>query len=434
MIYELDFNFKFILLKEDEMDRGAGGITTNSNNNNGNQSSLNRDVAKPGRRMDKLRRSLSFARRKKSKTLKLTHQSSSENSQSAPISTTLPQPQPQPQQSSPSSNNLPKSASTTAVSSTTATTATTSPPASLNKPALWIEDEKKVRSGNCTFQVKYLGSQEVAESRGMHMCEQAIEKLITNSVNAKKPIKAILHVSGDSLRVVDETNKTLLVDQTIEKVSFCAPDRHHDNGFAYICRDGTTRRWLCHGFMAYKDTLKGAITGLNGSGVSCSGGERLSHAVGCAFSVCLEKKQKRERENVSIEVGNNHTFTRFGSFRQASLTERLEDPQSVIPPADHVPVRNFDNKYAIERPKANPDAAFTRQNSLRGSIGLAMPFKRNNLNYSSLRPGELPSFQQQKINNGFNLNSPINESTSIVKSDTLNKSKFLFLQFNKGSH
>ena len=99
--------------------------------------------------------------------------------------------------------------------------------------------------------------------------------------------------------MVDEANKTLLVDQTIEKVSFCAPDRHHENGFAYICRDGTTRRWLCYCFMATKDTLKGtSATG----GSTSSGGERLSHAVGCAFSVCLEKKQRREKENVSMEV------------------------------------------------------------------------------------------------------------------------------------
>ncbi len=194
-------------------------------------------------------------------------------------------------------------------------------------------------------------------------------------------------MSGDSLRVVDEANKTLLVDQTIEKVSFCAPDRHHENGFAYICRDGTTRRWLCHGFMAAKDTLKGC-------GPGCSGGERLSHAVGCAFSVCLEKKQKRERENVSMEVGPNHSFTRLGSFRQASLTERFDDPQMVMPSVEPVPIRPVENPHAIERPKPKADVnmMFQRQNSLR------MPFQRASPGYSSLRPGELPSFQQQKLN------------------------------------
>ena len=222
-------------------------------------------------------------------------------------------------------------------------------------------------------------------------------------------------MSGDSLRVVDESNKTLLVDQTIEKVSFCAPDRHHENGFAYICRDGTTRRWLCYCFMAIKDTLKGtSSTG----GSNSSGGERLSHAVGCAFSVCLEKKQRREKENVSMEVGPNHSFARLGSFRQASLTERLEDPQMVMPAALPVPIKQVANPHAIERPKANPDA-FTRQNSLRGTAGLQLPFKRGAAGYTSLRPGELPSFQQQKVNSGLNVSNIQQQQTQPVTKTSL---------------
>ena len=107
----------------------------------------------------------------------------------------------------------------------------------------------------------------------------------------------------------------MLVDQTIEKVSFCAPDRNHVRGFSYICRDGTTRRWMCHGFYAIKDS-----------------GDRLSHAVGCAFAVCLEKKQKRDKETVSMNFDSKtSTFTRTGSFRQTSLTDRLTDPQDCKP-------------------------------------------------------------------------------------------------------
>ena len=45
------------------------------------------------------------------------------------------------------------------------------------------------------------------------------------------------------------------MDQTVEKVSFCAPDRNYEKGFAYICRDGTTRRWMCHGFLATKESV-----------------------------------------------------------------------------------------------------------------------------------------------------------------------------------
>lgn len=54
----------------------------------------------------------------------------------------------------------------------------------------------------------------------------------------------------------------------------------------------------------------------------------MSHAVGCAFAVCLERKQKRDKEAVTVNYDpQNSTFTRTGSFRQGSLTERLQDPQ-----------------------------------------------------------------------------------------------------------
>ncbi|KAF5394527.1 Phosphotyrosine interaction domain protein [Paragonimus heterotremus] len=179
-----------------------------------------------------------------------------------------------------------------------------------SKPQQWLDDETKIKEGCCSFQVKYLGNIEVYESRGMQVCEEAIKALRKSK---KKPQKAILYVSGDALRVSDDVSQHLIVDQTIEKVSFCAPDRSHEKGFAYICRDGATRRWMCHAFLAVKES-----------------GERLSHAVGCAFAICLEKKQKRERDAVQLTSVEERAFARVGSFRPATLVERLIDPQSTI--------------------------------------------------------------------------------------------------------
>lgn len=55
-------------------------------------------------------------------------------------------------------------------------------------------------------------------------------------------------------------------------------------------------------------------------------GERLSHAVGCAFAACLERKQKREKEcGVTATFdANRTTFTREGSFRVTTATEAAE--------------------------------------------------------------------------------------------------------------
>ncbi|XP_066592147.1 protein numb isoform X2 [Prorops nasuta] len=237
-----------------------------------------------------------------------------------------------------------------------------------SKPHQWQADESAVRSATCAFHVKYLGCVEVFESRGMQVCEEAL-KVLRNS--RRRPVRAILHVSGDGLRVVEDETKGLIVDQTIEKVSFCAPDRNHEKGFSYICRDGTTRRWMCHGFLALKES-----------------GERLSHAVGCAFAACLERKQRRDKEcgvTMSFDTKTS-TFTRSGSFRQASLTERLQDPRERA--IDVPPVKQVYNPFAIERPHATP-SMLERQGSFRGftQLNQASPFKRQ----LSLRVNDLPS-------------------------------------------
>ncbi|XP_050715201.1 protein numb-like isoform X4 [Eriocheir sinensis] len=237
-----------------------------------------------------------------------------------------------------------------------------------SKPHQWQTDEASVRAGTCSFPVKYLGCVEVFESRGMQVCEEAL-KVLRNS--RRRPLRGMLYVSGDGLRVVDDETKGLIVDQTIEKVSFCAPDRNHEKGFSYICRDGTTRRWMCHGFYAVKET-----------------GERLSHAVGCAFAACLERKQKRDKEcgvTMSFDPATS-AFTRSGSFRQMTVTERLSDPQE-WKPIDPVPVKKVENPHAIARPHATP-LMLQRQGSFRVFQHLNQsPFKRQ----LSLRLNDLPS-------------------------------------------
>ncbi|XP_051833610.1 protein numb homolog isoform X3 [Antechinus flavipes] len=289
-----------------------------------------------------------------------------------------------------------------------------------SRPHQWQTDEEGVRTGKCSFPVKYLGHVEVDESRGMHICEDAVKRLKAErkffkgffGKTGKKAVKAVLWVSADGLRVVDEKTKDLIVDQTIEKVSFCAPDRNFDRAFSYICRDGTTRRWICHCFMAVKDT-----------------GERLSHAVGCAFAACLERKQKREKEcgvTATFDASRT-TFTREGSFRVTTATEQAEreeimrqiqdtkkaetdvktsvasstlnnsvpSPSSpTSPTTDTTASLEMNNPHAIPRRHA-PIEQLARQGSFRGFPALSQkmsPFKRQ----LSLRINELPSTMQRK--------------------------------------
>lgn len=280
-----------------------------------------------------------------------------------------------------------------------------------SRPHQWQADEEAVRKGKCNFPVRYLGLVEVEESRGMHVCEEAVKKL---KVSGKKTVKAVLWVSADGLRVVDDKTKDLIVDQTIEKVSFCAPDRNYDKAFSYICRDGTTRRWMCHCFMALKDS-----------------GERLSHAVGCAFAACLERKQRREKEcGVTASFDASRTsFVREGSFRVSSagqqsdrdeIMKQLQEKRkeacgisamlsgnSSPPEGAASPVERAEPgvPHAIPRRHA-PLEQLVRQGSFRGFPQLSQknsPFKRQ----LSLRLNDLPSNLQRKTD--FQTKNPVPE-------------------------
>jgi hypothetical protein len=110
----------------------------------------------------------------------------------------------------------------------------------------------------------------------------------------------------------------------------------------------------------------------------------LSHAVGCSFAVCLEKKRKRETEieafntarSLAEEVNsdrngpsrNNQAYSSFR--RQLSLSERRQDPQKAIM-VEPLPVQrpastiegNLLNLDDVGSHSAQSNGAFDRQQS-----------------------------------------------------------------------
>lgn len=162
-------------IAEDEMDpRGT------------NQLDMQVATPKPVKRMEKIRRSLSFRRKKKSDKQSSKYQQQPNDSTlptvnltssvSAPINI---------HQNNANNNNSSSSAASASVSKSNSTTtqalvnnhncnasntpttintnnntnlnnndSTNSPPPVVTKPPHWIEDEKRVRAGNCSFQVK----------------------------------------------------------------------------------------------------------------------------------------------------------------------------------------------------------------------------------------------------------------------------------------
>ncbi|KFO19017.1 Numb-like protein [Fukomys damarensis] len=267
-----------------------------------------------------------------------------------------------------------------------------------SRPHQWQADEDAVRKGTCSFPVRYLGHVEVEESRGMHVCEDAVKKL---KAMGRKSVKSVLWVSADGLRVVDDKTKDLLVDQTIEKVSFCAPDRNLDKAFSYICRDGTTRRWICHCFLALKDSavVRGQPAGLASLTYPPAQGERGT----------ADKKKAEAAAAPAVAPGPAQP----GHVSPTpATTSPGEKGEAGTPGAAGTTAAAIPRRHA-------PLEQLVRQGSFRGFPALSQknsPFKRQ----LSLRLNELPSTLQRRTDFQVKGTVPEMEPPGASDSDGIN--------------
>lgn len=142
--------------------------------------------------------------------------------------------------------------------------------------AEWENDRALVMSTGASFPVKLLGLVDVEKGRGVEICEEAVYSLKGHTKNKRK---LTFMVRADYLRSVDVETEEIVFEQPIEKVSFCSPFPGHTRLFSFIARDTTAKKWVCHCFASLKEP-----------------GERVCHAMGCAFTACMRRQQNRIAE------------------------------------------------------------------------------------------------------------------------------------------
>ncbi|CAG5098547.1 Oidioi.mRNA.OKI2018_I69.XSR.g15765.t3.cds [Oikopleura dioica] len=243
--------------------------------------------------------------------------------------------------------------------------------ADAQKPVEWQDDERKVNDGTCEFRVKYLGCAEVAEPRGIHHCEEAVKRHKLRR-QRNKP-RAVLVISPDAVRLIKEKSKQLILDQSIEKISFCAPDSTYEAAFSYICRDGATKRWMCYSFSSMTKE-----------------GERLSNAFGAAFRACYDKKK-------SLQLAENRIREETSFMSEQPVTTKAEiivtkpesDPGYCEPPkSDNSESSKEESKKIKFEIKSLPRPQAPEELKRQPSFKLFVPSK-NAFKTSSLREDKL---------------------------------------------
>lgn len=219
------------------------------------------------------------------------------------------------------------------------------------------DDVLNVRSGLANYKCKYLGKKDVEGKSGVNYTDEALRYFKT--LKERKKTRIIIQVNPEVIRVVAAKKSTLLFDQAVDKISFCAPSNTYSDAFSYIARDGASQRWICYCFSA-----KNGITGAT-----------LSKVFGTAFKACLENRQRLQKEAgkapVDVEMIDLPTggFTREGTFRHRKApTTKEVDLIQVNPGTDFGAI----NASARSRPEA--PSSLIREASLR------LPLKANNEN------------------------------------------------------
>ena len=130
----------------------------------------------------------------------------------------------------------------------------------------WIHPPDALQKGHIAYLVKYLGSTEVDQPKGIEVVKEAICKLKFNqqlrkSEGTKTP-KVELTISIDGVAIQEPKTKTsakrIMHQYPLHRISYCADDKGEKKFFSFIAKEEDAERHTC--FVFVSDKLAEEIT------------------------------------------------------------------------------------------------------------------------------------------------------------------------------
>ncbi|XP_017798579.1 PREDICTED: PTB domain-containing engulfment adapter protein 1-like isoform X2 [Habropoda laboriosa] len=130
----------------------------------------------------------------------------------------------------------------------------------------WIHPPDALQKGHIAYLVKYLGSTEVDQPKGIKVVKEAICKLKFNqqlrkSEGTKTP-KVELTISIDGVAIQEPKTKTtpkrIMHQYPLHRISYCADDKGEKKFFSFIAKEEDAERHTC--FVFVSDKLAEEIT------------------------------------------------------------------------------------------------------------------------------------------------------------------------------
>lgn len=126
----------------------------------------------------------------------------------------------------------------------------------------WIHPSENLTSGHVAYLVKFLGSTEVDQPKGIEVVKEGIRKLkfsqqIKKAEGTKTP-KVELTVSVEGVAVQDPKSKKIKHQYPLHRISYCADDKAEKSFFSFIAKEEDDEKHTC--FVFVSDKLAEEIT------------------------------------------------------------------------------------------------------------------------------------------------------------------------------
>merc|ERR1711962_1549847 len=163
----------------------------------------------------------------------------------------------------------------------------------------WLHSPERLTSGHIAYLVKFLGSTEGEQPKGIDVVKEGIRKLKFSQQIKKaegtKPPKAELTVSIDGVAIQEPKTKKIQHQYPLHRISYCADDKAEKRFFSFIAKEADSDKHTC--FVFVSDKLAEEITLTIGQAFDLAYKRFLS---GKSVESETEKIARLERENAEL--------------------------------------------------------------------------------------------------------------------------------------
>jgi len=125
-----------------------------------------------------------------------------------------------------------------------------------NNSKHWIHTPESLLHGHIAYLVKFLGSTDVEQPKGIDVVKEGIRKLRFSQqlrkAEGQKTPKVELTVSVDGVAIQEPKGKRILHQYPLHRISYCADDKSEKKFFSFIAKEVDSEKHTCYVFVSDK--------------------------------------------------------------------------------------------------------------------------------------------------------------------------------------